>query len=347
MSSQLWYGFTVEELGDTLLRFWLYVELFPHTSLLYPHPTFALVLSSDFGAFKNLKLGNLSFLCSASTMRSRRWLKNIINLSKVRKPRSNKMKGFSVPDSYNLEPQPQEKSKSIVNDVAYEKPEAVGLLVENIAATRIQTAFRVFKARKTLRNLKGVLRLQTSTQGDFGKKQASNTLISLQSWSKIQAQIRTRRKHMVEEGRIRRKKSENQLKLDTKLHDLEVEWSDGFDTKDEALARIQQREEAAVKRERAMAYAFSHQWRPNSKSSLGQKDSKLATANWDWSWVDRWVVAQPWENRVMVQLTPKKVNSPANKALKNSTSPPKKALRNRKLSYGAATKVEDQTPKTA
>ncbi|KAI3676606.1 hypothetical protein L1987_86217 [Smallanthus sonchifolius] len=299
------------------------------------------------GAFKKLKLGNLSFLCSASTMGSGRWLKIIIKLSKVRKPRSNKMKGFPVPDSYNLESQPQENSKNIVNDVAYEKPQTVGLLVENIAATRIQTAFRVFKARKTLRNLKGVLRLQTLTQGDFGKKQASNTLISLQSWSKIQAQIRTRRKHMVEEGRIRSKKSENQLKLDTKLHDLEVEWSDGFDTKDEALARIQQREAAAVKRERAMAYAFSHQWRPNSKSSLGQTDSKLASANWNWSWVDRWVVAQPWENRVMVQLTPKKANSPANKALKNSTSPPKKTLRNRKLSYGAATKVEDQTPRTA
>lgn len=38
-----------------------------------------------------------------------------------------------------------------------------------------------------------------------------------------------------------------------------MEWSGGCDTKDEALARIQQREEAAVKRERAMAYAFSHQ----------------------------------------------------------------------------------------
>ncbi|XP_076923056.1 protein IQ-DOMAIN 10-like [Bidens hawaiensis] len=148
---------------------------------------------------------------------------------------------------------------------------------------------------------------------------------------------------MVENGGIRRKKLENQLKLETKLHDLEVEWSGGSDTKNEALARIQQREEAAVKRERAMAYAFSHQWRPDSKSSLGPKDSKLATANWDWSWVDRWVVAQPWEKRVLVVLTPKKVNSPAKKAHKNS---PNKPLRNRKLSFGSVTKVEDANTKT-
>ncbi|KAK9068838.1 hypothetical protein SSX86_012954 [Deinandra increscens subsp. villosa] len=266
-------------------------------------------------------------------MGARHWLKIVINLSKAKKPRSNKKKGFSVPDS----------SKSIVNDIAYEKPEAVSLLVENIAATRIQTAFRAFKARTALRYLKGVLRLQTLTQGEFGKKQASNTLVNLQSWSKTQAQIRTRRKRMVEDGGIRRKKLENQLKLETKLHDLEVEWSSGSDTKDEVLARIQQREVAAVKRERAMAYAFSHQWRPNSKSSLGTKDSKLATANWDWSWMDKWIVTQPWENRALVELTPKKVNSPANKAPKNSISPPKKTLRNRRLSYGVATNANTKT----
>ena len=38
-----------------------------------------------------------------------------------------------------------------------------------------------------------------------------------------------------------------------------VEWCGGSDTMEEILSRIQQREEAAVKRERAMAYAFSHQ----------------------------------------------------------------------------------------
>lgn len=43
------------------------------------------------------------------------------------------------------------------------------------------------------------------------------------------------------------------------IHCMQVEWCGGSDTMEEILARIQQREEAAVKRERAMAYAFSHQ----------------------------------------------------------------------------------------
>lgn len=43
------------------------------------------------------------------------------------------------------------------------------------------------------------------------------------------------------------------------LYDLQVDWSGGSETMEEVLARIHQREEAAVKRERAMAYAFNHQ----------------------------------------------------------------------------------------
>lgn len=43
------------------------------------------------------------------------------------------------------------------------------------------------------------------------------------------------------------------------MYGLQVEWCGGSETIEEALARIHQREEAAVKRERAMAYAFNHQ----------------------------------------------------------------------------------------
>ena len=59
-------------------------------------------------------------------------------------------------------------------------------------------------------------------KGDYGKRQTSNTLTNLQSWSKIQTQIRTRRLAMVEESGIKQKKLENQLKHDAKVRDLEV-----------------------------------------------------------------------------------------------------------------------------
>lgn len=66
------------------------------------------------------------------------------------------------------------------------------------------------------------MRLQNLVGRDSVKNQASTTLSHLHSWTKTQAQIRTRRAHMVMEGRLRQKKLENQLKLEAKIHDLEV-----------------------------------------------------------------------------------------------------------------------------
>lgn len=43
------------------------------------------------------------------------------------------------------------------------------------------------------------------------------------------------------------------------MNSWQVEWCGGSETMEDTLARIHQREEAAVKRERTLAYAFSHQ----------------------------------------------------------------------------------------
>ncbi|TKY71803.1 IQ-DOMAIN 1 [Spatholobus suberectus] len=67
---------------------------------------------------------------------------------------------------------------------------------------------------------------------------------------------------------------------------------------EEIRGRIHHREEAAVKRERAMAYAFSHQWRANSSQSQLLGSYELSKANWGWSWKERWIAARPWESRV-------------------------------------------------
>ncbi|KAK6934195.1 hypothetical protein RJ641_034350 [Dillenia turbinata] len=202
------------------------------------------------------------------------------------------------------------KHKRSLANWACSKMGLLGMPIEEIAATRIQTAFRAFMARKALRRMRGVVRFQTLMEGITVRKQALNTLNYVHSWSKIQAQIRNRRHHMVTEGRIKQKKLENQLKLEAKLHELEVEWCGGSETMEEILSRVQQREEAAVKRERAMAYAFSHQWRANSSQYLGQTYYELGKESWGWSWKERWIAARPWETRVPSQhIIPKKVRA--------------------------------------
>lgn len=59
-------------------------------------------------------------------------------------------------------------------------------------------------------------------QGPSVKKQASTTLSALHSWNRIQAEVRACRVRMVIEGRLKQKKLVNQLKLEEKLHNLQV-----------------------------------------------------------------------------------------------------------------------------
>ncbi|XAR56491.1 hypothetical protein NMG60_11037007 [Bertholletia excelsa] len=170
--------------------------------------------------------------------------------------------------------------------------------VEHIAAMRIQAAYRAHMARKALNRMRGTVKFQASIDADSARKQASNTWSHIQSWSRIQAQIRARRSHMVTEERSKQKKLENQLKLEAKLQKIEVEWCGGAETMEEIISRIYQREEAAVKRERAMAYAFSHQWRASSGQYFGQAYYDLGKESWGWSWKERWIAVRPWEPRV-------------------------------------------------
>ncbi|TYI59416.1 hypothetical protein E1A91_D10G035100v1 [Gossypium mustelinum] len=235
---------------------------------------------------------------------------------------------------------------------------ALGMSIEDLAATRIQTAFRAYRARKKLRLLKGIVRLQAKTKTYSIKKQATTTLNYLHSWSNIQAQIRARRLCMVTEGHLRQKKIANQLKLEAKLHELEVEWSGGPGTMEEVLTKIHQKEAAAIKRERTMAYAFSHQWRAPNSINNGLGSYKLAKANWGWSWVERWIAVRPWERRLPTpSTTPKSTpkepqNKQTSKGGKNSNSPKPKAsvsvkpplsnakgaMKPRRLSYPGAEK---------
>lgn len=170
------------------------------------------------------------------------------------------------------------------------------------AATRIQTAFRGKQARRTLYSLKNTGRLEAFVQKQSVRKrnQANNTLVNLQMWRRVGSQITNRRLCMVTQGRIKQKKLETQLKVEAKLHEIQADWCGGSETMEDTIARIHQREEASVKRERAMAYAFSHQWRVNSGTNNGQSLYEFGNGvDWGWSWMERWTAARPWEPRGM------------------------------------------------
>lgn len=292
------------------------------------------------------------------------WFKTKIFRKKVKLDKSKQSKGSLASDKPTGSKSKNQCEKNNANGgrVVSKTNGPIVKFSDDIAATKIQTAFRAYMARKALRRMKGVIRFQKLTQFQSVKKQSTSTLNHLHLWSMIQTQIRDRRQSMVIEGRLKQKMLENQMKLEAKLHDLEVEWNGGTDTMEEILARIHQREEAAVKRERTLAYAFSHQWRANSSQNQGPSASELGKADWGWSWKERWIAARPWESRVPSQsISPKKVQnkltSKARKSINSKTTqksfpvksaePNGKALgKGRRLSFPGAEKQTKQDSNT-
>ncbi|XWS10065.1 hypothetical protein CRYUN_Cryun39dG0043900 [Craigia yunnanensis] len=247
-------------------------------------------------------------------MGSGNWFRSIICIKKSKSDRSKKAKVHSENEKSNRgegsHEAPEEARSSATTGGSQSSPGLPGMPVEEMAAARIQKAFRAYRARKAVRRLRDAGRFNILIQGHTVKKQTSSTLSYLHSWCNVQSQIRGRRLCMVTEGRLKQKKMENQMKLEAKLHELEEEWCGGSETMEEILSRIQQREEAAVKRERAMAYAFSHQWRANASQYLGQASYGLGKENWGWSWMERWIAARPWEIRVHSQpIHPRKTHA--------------------------------------
>ncbi|KAJ7970409.1 Protein IQ-DOMAIN 1 [Quillaja saponaria] len=171
---------------------------------------------------------------------------------------------------------------------------------EGVAAIKIQTAFRGYLARRALRALRGLVRLKTLTQGQSVKRQAATTLQCMQTLARVQSQIHARRIRMSEENQALQRQLQQKCKMELEKFQAPIgeEWDDSPKSKEQIEAKLLNRQEAAMKRERALAYAFSHQqtWKNSSK----QANPPFMNPNnplWGWSWLERWMAARPWESQ--------------------------------------------------
>ncbi|GAB2300565.1 hypothetical protein Dimus_034605 [Dionaea muscipula] len=170
---------------------------------------------------------------------------------------------------------------------------------EELAAIKIQATFRRYLAKRALLALKGLARLKTLMQGQAFTHQTTNTLKAMQTLVRVQSQIRVWRLKMADENLARQKKllQKHTKELGTSQI-LEEDWDDRVKSREQIEAHLQNRQEAAARREKAMAYAFSHQQTRRKPASSTNTMTFLDQNNpqWGWSWLERWLAAKPWEN---------------------------------------------------
>ncbi|KAF9593816.1 hypothetical protein IFM89_025525 [Coptis chinensis] len=192
-------------------------------------------------------------------------------------------------------------------------------LKEELAAIRIQTAFRGYLARMALRALRGIVRLKTLLDGDSVKRQTKTTLRCMQTLAHMQSQVQAGRSRMSENLALQRQllqKHENELDSSK----VGENWDDSSQSKEQVEANLLHKQDAARRRERGLAYAFSHQQsRKNSSRSTNVTFMDPNNPHWGWSWLERWTESQPSESR-----------STLDKGLNNEQS----SLKSRSLSVG-------------
>uniref|UniRef100_A0A0D9VU43 DUF4005 domain-containing protein n=1 Tax=Leersia perrieri TaxID=77586 RepID=A0A0D9VU43_9ORYZ len=176
------------------------------------------------------------------------------------------------------------------------------------AALMIQSVYRGYLARRALRALKGLVRLQALIRGQAVRRQTAATLRGLESLMKIQARQRARAAgagaaasplagDAAMDALLRRGR---ELYYAAAVHEQQQQqqqskgWDSSTLSKEEMSAMSRSREEAALKRVRALQYASLHQ---NEKGGMTRRQAmsreEMETLNQRWSWLEEWVGSQP------------------------------------------------------
>ncbi|KAK8554349.1 hypothetical protein V6N12_031313 [Hibiscus sabdariffa] len=140
----------------------------------------------------------------------------------------------------------------------------------NLAALKIQSAFRAHLAKKALRALKGLVKLQAIVRGQAVRRQSMINRKCLQSVTKLHPKVKEKstcstRLTCQESKRKRNLMHKNELQEDIKYEwNSQKSWNDSVLSKDDIEAKLLRSKEAMAKRERMKKYSYSNRERINT-----------------------------------------------------------------------------------
>uniref|UniRef100_A0A7N0R9L3 Uncharacterized protein n=1 Tax=Kalanchoe fedtschenkoi TaxID=63787 RepID=A0A7N0R9L3_KALFE len=178
-----------------------------------------------------------------------------------------------------------------------------GYSKDEAAAIQIQTAYRGYLARRTLQALRGLVRLKFLVQGQAVKRQATSTLHCMQALARVQSYVRSRRVQKLQMSKEDQALEKQRIQKSSQKHASfrnSEEWKDCVQSKQQDEANLKKKHEAAMRRERTLAYSSVHQqtWKNSPKRTSKATIADPDNPSLGWSWLERWMAGRPWEGEV-------------------------------------------------